>query len=209
LARFSFSLYDLDGSNVLENYEVNLLIETVYGRKIDQHEKVGKVLEKLDKNSDGKVTIDEFILFAKHYPLILYPAFTIQETLRSKIEGENYWISKMQDRTKKWKDATVFDILEIIANNNDAENFNFNSGGDGTSIFPSSPEANYNGIDDHHLKTNTVHSSTNHNIHITNISSTIPATTSHHSHTESQQDKNISSKGHYPKSNKIHDVSHK
>eukprot|EP00602_Paraphysomonas_sp_CaronLab_P004739 CAMPEP_0185021646 /NCGR_PEP_ID=MMETSP1103-20130426/4349_1 /TAXON_ID=36769 /ORGANISM="Paraphysomonas bandaiensis, Strain Caron Lab Isolate" /LENGTH=176 /DNA_ID=CAMNT_0027553299 /DNA_START=401 /DNA_END=931 /DNA_ORIENTATION=- len=112
LARFSFKLYDTDSSQVMEKMEVEAMVACVYGTSAGTNDRVSKVLEKLQPEDGRSITCDEFIGFSKQYPLLLYPAFVMQNVLRRHIFGEAYWEAISVERARNMSDKTIFDILK-------------------------------------------------------------------------------------------------
>lgn len=86
LAAFAFSLFDLDDSKTLEVLEVENMVGEVYGGDTNR---VKNVLEKLNsvRNEKGEIGRVEFCIFSRRYPLLLFPAFAMQQALRRNILG--------------------------------------------------------------------------------------------------------------------------
>lgn len=120
LAKFSFKLYDYDNSNYMEYNEVIAMINCVYGSSsIDSNERLIKILEKLENTELNRITLDQFVLYSKQYPLLLYPAFMMQSVLRRGIFGEAYWDGIAAERARKELDKPIFDILKNYAKENE------------------------------------------------------------------------------------------
>eukprot|EP00753_Platysulcus_tardus_P001090 PLAT11042.1.p1 GENE.PLAT11042.1~~PLAT11042.1.p1 ORF type:complete len:407 (-),score=160.72 PLAT11042.1:77-1150(-) len=96
VSSFGFRLFDLDNSGMLDQEEVEALIQEVYGEKLKNNMRVRKVLRLLDRDGDGEVSFDEFRVFSKHYPVLMYPAVHMQRLLRAQIIGEPFW-ARLQD----------------------------------------------------------------------------------------------------------------
>lgn len=110
LTAFAFSLFDLDDSGTLEINEIHNMVREVYGGDMTR---VKNVLSKLDAERDenGLIGRVEFCIFSRKYPLLLFPAFAMQQTLRRNIFGEDYW-EKMTDlRNSIFGGMTLFDII--------------------------------------------------------------------------------------------------
>ena len=113
LIKFAFSMFDLDGSGVLEAQEVRNLVEEVYGDGYKNNVRVQRIVEKIDKDDDGDISFDEFNSFNRQYPALLFPAFSMQMTLRERCFGEGYWkkltIKRHQQGSGRAK--SIFEIL--------------------------------------------------------------------------------------------------
>eukprot|EP00639_Heterosigma_akashiwo_P029979 CAMPEP_0194665440 /NCGR_PEP_ID=MMETSP0295-20121207/2101_1 /TAXON_ID=39354 /ORGANISM="Heterosigma akashiwo, Strain CCMP2393" /LENGTH=262 /DNA_ID=CAMNT_0039547459 /DNA_START=151 /DNA_END=935 /DNA_ORIENTATION=+ len=114
LAVFAFSLFDVDGSNRLDMSEVRDLVSAVYGDRVKDNARVERVLNSLDADGDGEITIQEFILYNKQYPLLLWPAYSIQNHLRLKVLGEKFWKDMERYRQDEHRQMNVFEILEVV-----------------------------------------------------------------------------------------------
>lgn len=114
LAEFSFDIYDLDSSGTLEAYELEQLTKDVYGEK-DLPERTQRTIQILaPKGENNLVTRAQFANFNQKQPLLLFPAYQMQETLIQKIMGKNWWGKMSQERERNFKSRSVFDILHGI-----------------------------------------------------------------------------------------------
>ena len=111
LAAFAFSLFDLDDSKTLESLEISNMVKEVYGGDLSR---VANVLQKMEgiKNEKGLIERVEFVLFSRKYPLLLFPAFSMQQALRRNILGESYWEKITELRNTLFLGMTIFDIIK-------------------------------------------------------------------------------------------------
>jgi len=115
LTKFAFGLCDLDDSGTLEFDEVRELVEKVYGKRaFEENVRVQKLLETLDVDGDGTVSLEEFSKFNRQFPLLLYPAFQLQNTLRIKLFGEKYWKKEEDRRRTALRGRNIYEILHEI-----------------------------------------------------------------------------------------------
>ena len=117
LVRFAFELYDGDDSGVLEMNEIELLIKDVYGGKLDNNPRIERILTLLDADGDGEVTYSEFKGFNSQYPILLFPAYRMQEILRSKILGRRYW-ERQESLRLLWGKGRQQNLHELLGNMN-------------------------------------------------------------------------------------------
>ena len=89
LVKYAFDVCDVDRSGVLEVSEVEELVKSVYGKALDS--RVEQLLRAMDQDLSGTISYDEFRSRMRHHPLLLFPAFHIQERMRSKTLGASYW----------------------------------------------------------------------------------------------------------------------
>lgn len=110
LVQYAFELFDHDGSGMLEVAEVEQLVAYVYGKKIDG--KVKQVLSGIDKNKSGTVSFTEFAEYNRNFPILLFPAFQVQESVRRKVLGTSYW--ERQTKRNQELDTDARPVLEQL-----------------------------------------------------------------------------------------------
>jgi len=118
IIEFAFTLYDTDQSMYMDRDEVHKLVSDVYnkgdqtgtGNKLEP--RVENILTKLDSDGDGKISLQEFTKFNQGHPLLLFPAYGIQQTLRSAILGISFWERITADREKVFEGKQITEILE-------------------------------------------------------------------------------------------------
>eukprot|EP00944_MAST-04C_sp_MAST-4C-sp1_P012699 g12699.t1 len=82
---FAFSLYDTDGSHTLELDEIDELIAACYGSHWKSRPKVVKMVDSLAE--DNEISLKDWESILKSHPFLLYPAFSVQKTLRERTFG--------------------------------------------------------------------------------------------------------------------------
>eukprot|EP01041_Mallomonas_annulata_P010410 gene10410-21713_t len=95
LANFTFDIFDTDDSGSLTRDEILEMISYVYGTH-DLSKSVLKIIHDIDTSKDGRISKYEFVNAAKKYPALLFPAFEMQDVLRSRIMGDSFWEYKLQ-----------------------------------------------------------------------------------------------------------------
>ena len=103
LAVFAFNLFDADNSGQLEKFEIEELVSAVYGDSVNNNERIKRVLDQLDGNDDGCVSREEWLLFNRSQPLLLFPAYQMQEALRSRIIGTYWWHAMQEKRSAQFR----------------------------------------------------------------------------------------------------------
>lgn len=100
LASFAFDIYDTDDSNSLSVAEVKEMIESIHGDK-GLTDQVKKALPKLNlSDEDSVISRTQFVAGAQQLPILLYPAFNLQSTMRKKICGDAFWKDKIERASK-------------------------------------------------------------------------------------------------------------
>ena len=95
LLHFVFHMFDEDDSGYLEISEFTALVQYVYGRPLT--DRVLSAIDACDAAASGNITRDEFVLKCRDFPVLISPAFTLQEVLHQSIVGSKFW-KKLQDR---------------------------------------------------------------------------------------------------------------
>lgn len=96
LLKYAFDLFDGDDSGILDMGEVNKLVEYVYGDRMDS--KVRTIVSGLDKNKDGTISFKEFVTYNKNFPIMLFPAFRMQEQIRGRVLGHSFWEHRLESQ---------------------------------------------------------------------------------------------------------------
>ncbi|KAJ1458975.1 hypothetical protein M885DRAFT_512077 [Pelagophyceae sp. CCMP2097] len=99
LVQYSFQLCDQDDSGSLDSEEVAKLVRHVYGDALDG--RVKTVLQSLDADGSGSVSYDEWRARNRAFPLLLFPAFHMQEVLRARSLGGAYWQRRVDASQKR------------------------------------------------------------------------------------------------------------
>jgi len=108
------SIYDLDSSGKLEKYEVEQLTKDVYGETAITERTLRTIETLAPKGNEPKATSiskEEFGNFNQKQPLLLYPAYQMQDTLKQKIMGKRWWGELSDEREKTFKTRSLFEIL--------------------------------------------------------------------------------------------------
>lgn len=125
LRLFAFDLYDNDASGRIEVNEVELMLKEVYGEGYDSSVHAPYLMNKVQKltsGSDRCISVEQFALFSKENPALLFPAFEMQRKLQKKIMGLQFWDKHLNRRIKLTEDGgtyiSVKQILEMKLNEN-------------------------------------------------------------------------------------------
>lgn len=100
ILRFCFELFDKDGSGAIDEKEFIELCKTINNASPMYPGNFKKALEDFDVNDDGLIDYNEFIELEKRYPLILFPAFKLQDALQRASLGESTWLRIIEDYNK-------------------------------------------------------------------------------------------------------------
>mmetsp|Transcript_58494 Transcript_58494/g.117452 ORF Transcript_58494/g.117452 Transcript_58494/m.117452 type:complete len:297 (-) Transcript_58494:505-1395(-) len=114
LARFAFRIIDSDNSGSLDREEVQKVFGGIYGHLVNEHDMAGvgwrhniktnpqqssvdAVLDAIDHNGDGHLSVNEFVTNSQRFPRAIEPAFWLQLRLKKKVIGKAFWDSRAAD----------------------------------------------------------------------------------------------------------------
>ncbi len=99
---FVYECFDADGSGTIDEEEFMLLAKTVAAAAPMFPGNFGRALEEFDVNGDGLIDMDEFRELNRRYPLVLFPAFRLQDNLQRGSLGLKRWnqILSLRQKTK-------------------------------------------------------------------------------------------------------------
>ena len=99
---FVYECFDADGSGTIDEEEFMLLAKTVSAAAPMFPGNFGRALEEFDVNGDGLIDMDEFRELNRRYPLVLFPAFRLQDNLQRGSLGLKRWnqILSLRQKTK-------------------------------------------------------------------------------------------------------------
>lgn len=106
LILFAFDLYDNDNSGQIDVHEIELMLKEVYGKSIKGNAQAMSVMSQISGigqnryDGDAQVNKEEFSLFVRKNPGLLYPAFQLQQRLQRAIMGIGFWEDLAEARIK-------------------------------------------------------------------------------------------------------------
>ena len=90
--RFCFECFDKDGSGTIDEKEFIDLCRTVNNAAPLFPGNFGEAVAQFDTNDDGLIDFAEFLELDRRYPLILFPAFRLQDRMQQRTLGEPAWV---------------------------------------------------------------------------------------------------------------------
>jgi Ca2+-binding EF-hand superfamily protein len=97
ILKFTFECFDADGSGAIDEEEFMLLAKTVSNTPMFPAN-FGKALEEFDTDGDGLIDMDEFRILDRRYPMVLFPAFRLQDNLQRGSLSAKRWKQILQHR---------------------------------------------------------------------------------------------------------------
>lgn len=94
LIKFVFAWYDDAGYGCIDNEDFKQLLASFHPRHNDEH--VARALKELDLPEGGTLSFETFDKLAKRLPHLLYPAFRVQDKMKKKFIGVQFWKRKLE-----------------------------------------------------------------------------------------------------------------
>lgn len=92
ILKFCFRCFDHDDSGTIDEKEFCELCKVVNNAAPLFPGNFQKALDEFDVNEDGLIDYSEFVELDRRYPLILFPAFKLQDMLQKHTLGESTWV---------------------------------------------------------------------------------------------------------------------
>eukprot|EP00968_Pinguiococcus_pyrenoidosus_P005821 scaffold380_cov272-Pinguiococcus_pyrenoidosus.AAC.10 len=105
IAKFAFSIFDVDHTGVLSIYECDALLRMLF----DTEECDEELLGLLKGSAGGKLSSTEFLDLAEANPRLVQPALDMQRQVRLQFFGVRYWEKHTR---KRHKEFAVFDAIQ-------------------------------------------------------------------------------------------------
>ena len=91
ILRFTFDSFDDDKSGTLDEEEFMEVAKSVNDASPMFPGNFQTALEEFDQNDDGLIDFDEFNILNRRYPLVLFPAFRLQDNMQKATLGAEGW----------------------------------------------------------------------------------------------------------------------
>ena len=101
ILKFCFECFDLDNSGSIDEREFVNLCKTVNNAAPAFPQNFRRALDDFDQDRDGLIDYAEFIEIDRRFPLILFPAFRLQDLMQKNTLGEGVWLQIMKNYTKR------------------------------------------------------------------------------------------------------------
>lgn len=101
IMEFCFQTFDKDGSGTIDEPEFLDMVRVVNNADPDFPGNFKTALEQFDGNADGLISFREFKQIHHHFPLVLYPAFKLQNAIHENVGGTSFWVKVMKFREKE------------------------------------------------------------------------------------------------------------
>ena len=85
--KFAFMIFDEDGNGVITKQELIKILKANHmaGSDKEVSRKAETIMAQADKDGDGVVSFDEFVIVSKKFPNILFPAYSLGQQIQKKM----------------------------------------------------------------------------------------------------------------------------
>ncbi|CAM9446134.1 unnamed protein product, partial [Ascophyllum nodosum] len=114
IAKLLFDIFDVDRRGIITMAELDAMLRMLYASR----EADPDLLQLLAINGSGDedtLTFDEFLQAVKENNQVVQPAFKLQEAIRRKVLGVNYWERKARQRLKRFPFPTPGKMTSVQA----------------------------------------------------------------------------------------------
>lgn len=101
ILKFCFDSYDKDRDKMLSEKEYAEMFKHIHASDPDFPGNFDRVMSQFDFTRDGLLDYEEFILLEFKFPMIVHPAFQLQDKMQKCTLGESTWLSIMTAYHKK------------------------------------------------------------------------------------------------------------
>jgi|GEM_PF-1809997 len=107
ILKFCFFVFDKDENGYVDSDELHALIEMLHGNNPSSNCRTA--LSNFDQNNDGKIDFEEFQALNVQFPMLLFPAFRMQENMMSNTLGAKWWKEKKAMLQQQREEANSVD----------------------------------------------------------------------------------------------------
>lgn len=85
--KFAFMVFDEDGNGVITKQELLKILKANHMASTDKEvmRKAETIMMQADKDGDGVISFDEFVVVSKKFPNILFPAYSLGQKLQKSV----------------------------------------------------------------------------------------------------------------------------
>jgi len=97
ILRFCFECFDVDRSGSIDEKEFVELCKSINNAAPSFPNNFRRALEEFDVNEDGLIDYGEFLEIDRRYPIVLFPAFRLQDVMQRNTLGESAWLKIIEN----------------------------------------------------------------------------------------------------------------
>lgn len=101
ILEFCFQTFDKDASGTIDEAEFMDMVRVINNADPTFPGNFKNALEQFDCNDDGLISFREFKKIHHFFPIVMHPAFALQDKMHVKIGGRGFWVNVMKAREKE------------------------------------------------------------------------------------------------------------
>lgn len=101
ILEFCFQTFDKDGSGTIDEAEFLDMVRVINNADPTFPGNFKTALEEFDGNADGLISFREFKQIHHTFPLVMFPAFQLQDKMHLHVCGSAFWVRVMKEREKE------------------------------------------------------------------------------------------------------------
>lgn len=105
ILRFCFRYFDMDDSGSIDEKEYMTLARTVNNATPMFPANFQMALQQFDVNDDGLIDFQEFMEIDRRFPLVMFPAYRLQDRMQKATLGERSWLKIIETVNRHRKTA--------------------------------------------------------------------------------------------------------
>ena len=106
-------MYDTSNTGVLSCEELKFAVQKVHGKK-DLNKVMKAITELMDNDDSRDINKKEYLRHVKRFPALVFPVFSVQDTMRQHIMGESYWKKMEKPASIRKREPYVQELLADV-----------------------------------------------------------------------------------------------
>lgn len=96
MLRFLYKMYDPDNHGYILHKHLLEILTNLHSDRVSNHGRINRCLQEFDIRPENRMTWDEFGTMNDRFPILFFPAYQLQQTLKIYFLGEAWWDHKLR-----------------------------------------------------------------------------------------------------------------